>query len=631
MPVLLNCILSVFSFTLEKSLLIHSASAIQSRLYNPSRLTASAAPIKRENPIVFVNKQNNESDKDELDAGALAKEELYDNISDGDPIVAAHRDKDGHIILDMKGEESMDDLTSSKKEQLMSGEFLLIAFLVLLSWGIEQLAHYFKIYAIQMPLVCSCIGVAVGIGLRVTNDITYLEYLEFSDEVFFMLLLPPIIFESGFNLDIKEMHKNATAIFYYAFLGTLLSFMFSSLGLALCFAVLPFQTDVNLSAKGILSFAAVVSATDPVSVVALFKEIPVLGYFKAIIIGESLMNDAISISLYRTFSRTSSSGVLGPIFGFILLFLGSVILGFVFGWITAFIFRLFKSITAETQICILILFSYIAYLCAEFIGCSGIVAILFCGVCQALYTLPNMNQKTADAFRLIIQTLSFIAETVAFIYLGMATCFLSIPLVDIFVAIAVTIPIITCSRWLAMMGTAKCLKYLHHNDIPNKAVSALTLCGLRGAVAFGLAKHARHDYGHGMGGLILASTLGYSLFTVIVLGPAIPFSLRFLGLFMLDDEGSKEFTTEEILNVQIKTQYESRVVRIMKSFDRLLKKWLLVKPRSDLEQESLEKGYISDIEVVDLNETGIPNLVHDLDDIGVVLEEEEYNINRANR
>ena len=118
----------------------------------------------------------------------------------------------------------------------------------------------------------------------------------FNVEFFMVVLLPPIIFESGYNLNRKIFLKNIGAILSYAFVGTLVSATVISVLLVLC----KFYNLTDLSMKEICAFGSLISATDPVSVLAIMQRMNTELNLHAYIFGESIFNDAVTIVLYRT-------------------------------------------------------------------------------------------------------------------------------------------------------------------------------------------------------------------------------------------------------------------------------------------------------------------------------------------
>ena len=134
--------------------------------------------------------------------------------------------------------------------------------------------------------------------LAITSSDRQREFLEFSPEFFFLFLLPPIIFESGLSMDPGPFFQNIGAISLFAFGGTFLSamvigvsmYIFGWIGL---FIKLPFVEA--------MMFGALISSTDPVTVLSLFDKLGVQVDMHALVFGESVLNDAVAVVLFRVF------------------------------------------------------------------------------------------------------------------------------------------------------------------------------------------------------------------------------------------------------------------------------------------------------------------------------------------
>ncbi|KTG03627.1 hypothetical protein cypCar_00005431 [Cyprinus carpio] len=140
------------------------------------------------------------------------------------------------------------------------------------------------------------------------NDM--LRKLTFDPEVFFNILLPPIIFHAGYSLKKRHFFRNLGSIITYAFLGTAIScFVIGNLmyGVVKLMQVLGQLTD-KFYYTDCLFFGAIISATDPVTVLAIFNELHADGDLYALLFGESVMNDAVAIVLSSSIVAYQPSG-----------------------------------------------------------------------------------------------------------------------------------------------------------------------------------------------------------------------------------------------------------------------------------------------------------------------------------
>lgn len=181
---------------------------------------------------------------------------------------------------------------------LISTEILLMLFLLMVAlMGGSFLKKKGSNY-LQEAGLTTLIGMIAGYflkGLKV--DVLSKELTAGFVELFMLLLLPPIIFESGFNMQKNPFFRNFGTIMMFSFLGTFIAIFFSSFAF---FAMVELNLMPKFSFRECFAFGSLISATDPVSVLATFKEMNADANLYSIVFGESIFNDAITIVMYRT-------------------------------------------------------------------------------------------------------------------------------------------------------------------------------------------------------------------------------------------------------------------------------------------------------------------------------------------
>ena len=123
----------------------------------------------------------------------------------------------------------------------------------------------------------------------------------FNPELFFYMLLPPIIFFAGYDLKQKHFFRNLGSVMTFAFAGTTIACFTTGL-IMYGFA---YSAGLNFKFVDALLFGALISATDPVTVLAVFHELHVDAGLFSLTFGESVLNDAVAIVLYKSVNHFS--------------------------------------------------------------------------------------------------------------------------------------------------------------------------------------------------------------------------------------------------------------------------------------------------------------------------------------
>lgn len=374
------------------------------------------------------------------------------------------------------------------------------------------------------------------------------ELTSFNTHMFFIVLLPPVIFDSGYNSDRQSFFGNFIPICLFAFIGTIISAVVVA-GIVYFAGKASPDTIYQLSPLESLVFGSVISATDTVTVLAVFSSLGVAPFFYSIVFGESALNDAVAIVLFRTFVRLEeeSARVEGDInyweqagiaaASFTFTFLGSACVGVLTGVLSALFFKhipLRKKQLQGIELQYTLLFPYMSYFLAEGVLMSGIVSILFCGFAMAQYTRKNLSQRSlrysTDTFR----TLAQLSETFVFIYVGMAfftgdqaweqQAFGWMALGATLAARAINIvPLTWISNRFCVVGMQR--------QISGREAFILWFAGLRGGMAFALSLAAERDLTNEYSGRVMqCATLIFVLFSVFIMGGTLPYFTVVLGI-----------------------------------------------------------------------------------------------------
>uniref|UniRef100_A0A3B4YQI6 Sodium/hydrogen exchanger n=1 Tax=Seriola lalandi dorsalis TaxID=1841481 RepID=A0A3B4YQI6_SERLL len=359
------------------------------------------------------------------------------------------------------------------------------------------------------------------------NDM--LRKVTFDPEVFFNILLPPIIFHAGYSLKKRHFFRNLGSIITYAFLGTAIScFVIGNLmyGVVKLMQVVGQLTD-KFYYTDCLFFGAIISATDPVTVLAIFNELHADGDLYALLFGESVMNDAVAIVLSSSIVAYQPSGANTHMFDasaffksvgvFLGIFSGSFLMGAATGVVTALIsFFDFTKLHCFPllETALFFLMSWSTFLLAEACGFTGVVAVLFCGITQAHYTYNNLSEESTKRTKQLFEVLHFLAENFIFSYMGLALftfqnhIFSPIFIIGAFIAIFI-------GRAFNIYPLSFLLNLGRRHKIKGNFQHMMMFAGLRGAMAFALAIRDTATYARQM---MFTTTLLIVFFTVWVFG-----------------------------------------------------------------------------------------------------------------
>lgn len=414
---------------------------------------------------------------------------------------------------------------SAQKEQQAAGVGILLQIMMLvLSFVLGHVLRRHRFYYLPEASASLLIGLIVGILANISHtENSTRTWFNFHEEFFFLFLLPPIIFQSGFSLAPKPFFSNFGAIVSFAILGTFIASMVTGVLVYLGGALFLMY---KLPLVECLMFGALISATDPVTVLSIFQELGSDTNLYALVFGESVLNDAMAISLYRTMSlvRSHSSGqnIFMIILRFLETFIGSMSAGVGVGFTSALLFK-YAGLDIDNlqnlECCLFVLFPYFSYMLAEGFGLSGIVSILFTGMVMKRYTYSNLSDKSQKFVSSFFHLISSLAETFTFIYMGfdiamekhswshIGFIFFSI----IFIGIARAANVFSCAYLVNLFRPA-------HHQIPMKHQKALWYSGLRGAMAFALALQSVHELPEGHGQTIFTATTAIVVLTVLLIG-----------------------------------------------------------------------------------------------------------------
>uniref|UniRef100_A0A8D2JHP0 Sodium/hydrogen exchanger n=1 Tax=Varanus komodoensis TaxID=61221 RepID=A0A8D2JHP0_VARKO len=307
-------------------------------------------------------------------------------------------------------------------------------------------------------------------------------------DVFFLYLLPPIVLDAGYFMPTRLFFENFGTIFWYAVVGTL----WNSFGIGISlFAICQIEifglSDITLLQS--LLFGSLISAVDPVAVLAVFENIHVNEQLYILVFGESLLNDAVTVVLYNLFKSFCQMptieviDIFAGIANFFVVGIGGVLIGIILGFVAAFTTRYTHKIRVIEPLFVF-LYSYLSYITAEMFHLSGIMAIISCAMTMNKYVEENVSQKSYTTIKYFMKMLSSVSETLIFIFMGVSTVGKNHEWNWAFVCFT----LLFCLIWraLGVFALTQIINVFRTIPLTFKDQFIIAYGGLRGAICFSL-------------------------------------------------------------------------------------------------------------------------------------------------
>lgn len=319
-------------------------------------------------------------------------------------------------------------------------EVLLIIFILLfLAMATASLCRHISIpYTVLLVIL----GLAINLSDPLLPDSFSISQFRLTHELVLFVFLPALIFESALSLDARGLIKNILPILVLAIPGIIVSMLLVGMGLWL-------TLEINLIIA--LLFGALISATDPVAVVALFKELGVPRRLMLLVEGESLFNDATAIVLFNillgfVLSNTLSIDAIYPIVPeFLRVFLGGILVGAVLGLIMSeLMVRLYHG-NDSVAIIFSMALAYFSFIVAEHgFHVSGVMSVLTAAICFNITGLMRLSTENSHAVYNTWEVLVLICNSLLFILIGLSVD--GAQLIESWQAILIAVIAVTIAR-----------------------------------------------------------------------------------------------------------------------------------------------------------------------------------------
>lgn len=325
--------------------------------------------------------------------------------------------------------------------------------------------------------------VLVGLILGLTEN-TYLDEAEHfivQSEVFQVIIisifLPILLGDASLKLPFSHLKEERFPVAALAVGGTLLSFLLIGLGTHFL---------IGLPIAVAFTFAALMSATDPISVISIFKSLGVPKKLVTIIEGESLFNDGVAVVLFQistvyllSYMEMGLAGLGQGILLFLKFSVGGILIGGIAGFVFSQIIRVYDDYPLEIALSIVMFFG--SYFLAEHFHVSGVIAIVVAGIILGNYgARVGMSETTKMNIDSFFDTLTFFANSLIFLMIGLEIK--NIDLSQGWGYIALAIVIVLLARTIALYTSLAPVR-----GFSEKYKIILNWGGLKGSLSIALA------------------------------------------------------------------------------------------------------------------------------------------------
>ncbi len=364
----------------------------------------------------------------------------------------------------------------------------------------------------------------VVVGLLITFEQG--PQVNLTSDLILLLFVPPLVFEAAFHIGFDPLRDDLVPILTLAIPGVLLTT--GIVALAIVFGLsLPLTTG--------LVFGALISATDPVAIVALFHVLNVPKRLAVLIEGESLLNDGTAVVVFNLVLAAALAGManqqaqawplelLAATVDFARISLGGVGIGIGLGWLISQLIARIDDYLIETTLTTIVAFG--SYLVADWLGVSGVLAVVGAGIVVGNVGPAGMSPTTRIVLFNFWEYLAFVANSLVFLLIGLQV---NIPqVVENLGRIAVAVLAVIVSRAIVVYGLTW-LTNRRSRPVPLPYQHVQFWGGLRGAIGLALALGLPAELPDRE--LLQIMAFGVVLFTLLVQGTTIRLLLRRLGM-----------------------------------------------------------------------------------------------------
>ena len=388
-------------------------------------------------------------------------------------------------------------------------------FLIVLSVSLS-VATISRIFSWFRQIPYTLLLVIVGLALAFVD----IRLVNLSPELILEIFLPPLLFEAAWNIRWRSLQESFLPVSLFAVVGVVISVV------GVAFALSNF-TDLSLATA--LLVGASLSATDPVSVVALFRELGASKRLTIVMEGESLFNDGVAVVAFLLLVNIplgsgdfSLQTIVLRFFTFVGIGLG---IGSIIGFGISYLTQRFDLPLVEQSLTLVS--AYGTYLITEELGGSGVIGVVTVGIILGNFgSRIGMNPRTRLLVSEFWDFLAFFVNSIVFLLIGDQINFAS--LINNFDLIIVAIAAVLVTRAIVIYGLGNLSNLFAKSKINFREQTVLWWGGLRGSVSIAVALSVpavltgRQE--------IIDTVFGVVLFTLLVQGLSTKWLLGTLDL-----------------------------------------------------------------------------------------------------
>ena len=355
--------------------------------------------------------------------------------------------------------------------------------------------------------------VIAGIGLAL---LPFTPRVELTKGLIFTAFLPPLIFEAAIHLRWRDLRKDLSVILVLATLGVLLAAAVTGAGM---------HYVVHWNWVAAIIFGVLIAATDPVSVIATFKDTGVKGRVRLLVEAESLFNDctaAVAYAIVLAFAGGQSVGTIGVVKTLAVVVVGAIACGALVAGVTLLLAGATNDHLVEVTFTLVA--AYGSFLLAEHFHLSGVLATLVAGLIVGNVGHLSISSKSREAVEDFWEYAAFFVNSLIFLLIGIRVALQSFQ--AFLISAIVAILLVTLSRAIAIYPC--CLIFSKSKlRISYQHQHILFWGGLRGALALALALGLPPEFPNRQE--IIAVSFAVVAFSILAQGLTITPLMRRLG------------------------------------------------------------------------------------------------------